>query len=394
MTDASRKALLPAGLQDLLPPDAAREAAAIEASMDCLAAHGYDRVKPPLIEFEESLLAGPGAAMAPQTFRLMDPVSQRMMGVRADITVQIARIAESRLHKAARPLRLCYAGEVLRVKGDALRPERQFAQVGAELIGAGGPAADAEIILLAVEALERMGVQRLSVDIAMPRIVPGLLETWVLEPEVQSRLAEALDRKDAGGVAAALAAGPDDEPRRATLTRLLQSTGPAEAALDALAAIDADPVREGVGRLRDVLTRIRAVAPELAVTIDPVETRGFRYQTGLCFTLFARDVRGELGRGGAYVTGMRGEPATGFTLYMDSVMRAAPDPEPARRLYVPHGEPAAAAAKLRQDGWVTVAGLDPAADPAEDARRLACTHVLRGGRAVSLAHVDGSTGGR
>ncbi len=140
MTDASRKALLPAGLQDLLPPDAAREAAAVEASMDCLAAHGYDRVKPPLIEFEESLLAGPGAAMAPQTFRLMDPVSQRMMGVRADITVQIARIAESRLHRAERPLRLCYAGEVLRVKGDALRPERQFAQVGAELIGAGGPA--------------------------------------------------------------------------------------------------------------------------------------------------------------------------------------------------------------------------------------------------------------
>ncbi|MBT5266811.1 MAG: ATP phosphoribosyltransferase regulatory subunit, partial [Rhodospirillaceae bacterium] len=114
-TDLARRGLLPAGLRDVLPLDAAHEATVIEALITTFSAEGYDRVKPPLVEFESSLFAGPGAAMRESTFRLMDPMSQRMMGVRADVTVQIARIAATRLKDAPRPLRLCYAGEVLRV---------------------------------------------------------------------------------------------------------------------------------------------------------------------------------------------------------------------------------------------------------------------------------------
>ena len=128
MSRAAEKALLPAGLRDILAPDAAFEAAVVERVMACFAAHGYERVKPPLIEFEDGLLAGPGAALASETFRLMDPVSQRMMGVRADMTLQVARIAASRLKNLPRPLRLSYAGQVLRVTGSQLRPERQFGQ--------------------------------------------------------------------------------------------------------------------------------------------------------------------------------------------------------------------------------------------------------------------------
>ena len=133
--DNDHRGLLPAGLADLLPPDAAREARAIDVAIERFAAFGYERVKPPLVEFEESLLGGPGAALAPQTFRLMDPVSQRMMGVRPDMTVQVARIAVTRLKHEPRPLRLSYGGNVIRVRGGALKPERQFAQVGTELIG-------------------------------------------------------------------------------------------------------------------------------------------------------------------------------------------------------------------------------------------------------------------
>ena len=113
----AKRALLPAGLRDVLPPDAGFEAGVVEHLLGSLAGHGYERVKPPLVEFEESLLAGAGAAMAGATFRLMDPASQRMMGVRADITPQIARIAATRLAGAPRPLRLSYAGEVLCLVG-------------------------------------------------------------------------------------------------------------------------------------------------------------------------------------------------------------------------------------------------------------------------------------
>src|SRR3954465_9244344 len=112
MTDdlPPNSALLPAGLRDLLPPDAETEASAVEALMTVFAAHGYQRVKPPLLEFEDSLLAGSAAALADQTFRIMDPDSQRMMGLRADTTPQVARIATTRLGAAPRPLRLSYAG--------------------------------------------------------------------------------------------------------------------------------------------------------------------------------------------------------------------------------------------------------------------------------------------
>jgi ATP phosphoribosyltransferase regulatory subunit len=135
--------LLPAGLVDLLPPEAEREAALVEALMAGFGAHGYERVKPPLLEFEDSLLAGSGAAVADQTFRLMDPVSQRMMGLRADTTPQVARIAASRLGLQKRPLRLCYAVEALRVRGTQLAPARQLTQAGVELVGSDSAAADA-----------------------------------------------------------------------------------------------------------------------------------------------------------------------------------------------------------------------------------------------------------
>ena len=112
MSDMPHPALLPTGMHDLLPPEAEMEAAVVAQLMATLTAHGYDRVKPPLVEFEDTLLSGAGAAMATSTFRMMDPVSHRMIGVRADMTPQIARIAATRLGDAARQLRLSYAGQV------------------------------------------------------------------------------------------------------------------------------------------------------------------------------------------------------------------------------------------------------------------------------------------
>ena len=197
--EGAGRALLPAGLQDGLPPEAAHEAAMTERLVAALSSHGYERVKPPLLEFEDSLLAGPGAQVSPQTFRLMDPVSQRMMGLRADMTPQVARIAASRLGRAPRPLRLCYAGEVLRVRGNQLRPERQFAQVGAELLGSDAPAADAEVVLLAAEALRSVGLESLSIDLSLPTVVGAVLQELGLEEEARAALRAALDRKDAAG---------------------------------------------------------------------------------------------------------------------------------------------------------------------------------------------------
>lgn len=389
MTNSQRSegaggALLPAGLQDVLPPEAAHEAAITQQLVATLASHGYERVKPPLLEFEDSLLAGPGAQVAPQTFRLMDPVSQRMMGLRADMTPQVARIAASRLGRAPRPLRLCYAGEVLRVRGTQLRPERQFAQVGAELLGTEAPAADAEVVRLAAEALQAVGLDGLSVDLSLPTVVGTVLPELGLGTEARAAVRAALDRKDAAAVAEVGGQGAE------LCLALLRAGGPVERALPALRVLTLpSAARAEVERLEAVVERLRRELPELRLTVDPVEHRGYEYQTGLSFTLFAPGVRGELGRGGRYAAA-RGlgavpgaeepaeEPATGFTLYMDTVLRALPAPRRARRVYLPYGSDPARANGLRAAGWITVAGLEPSAEPRAEARRLDCGHLLDG----------------
>lgn len=373
MTELARRGLLPAGLRDVLPPEADHEAETVRRLMAVCAGYGYRRVKPPLVEFEDSLFAGPGAATASSTFRLMDPVSQRMLGLRADMTVQVARIAAVRLRRLPRPLRLSYAGEVLRVKGDEMRPDRQFGQVGAELIGSDSAAADAEVVLLSVAALESVGVANLSVDLSSPRLAPAVIAAAGLEAPAIDKTRDALDRKDEGAVKRhARAAGP-------VLLDLLKATGPADRALRALekAALPEEAAVEA-RRLAETAALLRAGAPELRVTIDPVENRGFEYHTGLCFTLFARGVRGELGRGGRYLAG-GAEPATGVTLFMDSILRALPEPAASRILFLPFGASADDARKRRGEGWITLAGLEPAAEATAEARRLGCSHVWLNG---------------
>jgi len=362
MDDTLHPALLPHGLRDILPPDARIEADTVERLMAILGQHGYDRVKPPLVEFESSLLDGPGAAMAQETFRLMDPISHRMIAVRADMTLQIARIATTRLVKSPRPLRLSYAGQVLRVRGSQLRPERQVGQVGAELIGSGAPEADAEVVALAAEALDAIGVPGLSVDLTLPVLVPAILQALGVEAEM--------------------------------LGALMAAAGPADRTLETIKAIAMpEAAAAQVAALAEIVRLIRLRAPELMLTIDPVENRGFEYHTGVSFTIFARNIRGELGRGGRYVAGgyqaetgyakraaPEPQPSTGFTFYTDTVLRSLKfGPQPPRVL-LPHGTDHATGTELRTAGWITVAGLEPVADARAEAARLACSHVLIDGK--------------
>ncbi len=379
MDDLASKSLLPNGLRDGLPPDAAHEADIHNLLLATFAARGYERVEPPLVEFEESLLNGAGEALALSTFRLMDPVSQRMMGVRADMTPQIARIATSRLRKAPRPLRLSYGGPVLRVRGNPLQPEREFRQAGVELIGSDASAADCEVILLAFEALQASGVKQLSVDLTLPTLVPGFCAGLSLDPATARRIRVALDRKD---VAALTGIGKAADPLR----RLLEAAGPVAKALPVLRSVTLPdgPAAERT-RLIQVTEVLKREAPALYVTVDPVENRGFEYHSGLGFTFFARGVRGELGCGGRYLAGPAGEPSTGFSLFLHNLLRAVQFPPPPKRLLLPFGTSEAAAAALRAQGWVTVAALVEVADAQAEARRLLCSHYLSGGTPMALA---------
>lgn len=314
MTD-THPALLPNGLMDLLPDEAEAEASAISALMGVFGTFGYRRVKPPLVEFEDSLLApGPGAAMTRQTFRLMDPVTQRMMGVRADTTAQIARIASSRLADQKRPLRLSYAADVLRVQGTQIRPARQFCQVGCELIGAGGAQDDAEIMLLSILSLRAIGIQDVSIDLTVPSLAGA-----VMGVDERGDISSILKRRDRDALSNV------SHPAVSKLLALLDASGPADVAVQKIKEHKLPDVTAEIDGLiavyRSLLDGIAVYGlKDINITIDWVEHRGLDYETGIGFTLFSNAVRGELGGGGRYRTGA--DSATGFTLYMDSLLPA------------------------------------------------------------------------
>jgi ATP phosphoribosyltransferase regulatory subunit len=387
--DNNHRGLLPAGFADLLPPDAAREMRAIDAAIERFAAFGYERVKPPLVEFEESLLGGPGAALASQTFRLMDPVSQRMMGVRPDMTVQVARIAVTRLKHEPRPLRLSYGGNVIRVRGNALKPERQFAQVGTELIGVDSAEADAEAVLLSVDALRAIGVEALTVDLNLPTLVAAVVAGLELEPEPAARLRHALDRKDEAAITRALAGREDDGKGAGLFVGLLRAAGPAATALAQLGKLKLPAAAaEEAARLAEVVALIGAADPDLPLTLDAVDYRGLEYQTGVSFAVFSLAGRQELARGGRYSAGYPedgvSESATGFTLYMDAVLAASQPAAQRPRLFLPAGTPWSATGPWQAKGYAVVRAVAATADVRREAKRLACTHALIDGYAVPL----------
>jgi ATP phosphoribosyltransferase regulatory subunit len=238
------------------------------------------------------------------------------------------------------------------------------------LIGNDTPEADAEIVLVGAEALAVVGLTRPSFDLTLPMLSPALLDSANVHGAERLALARALDRKDAaavtrhGGVLAPI------------LNELLLAAGPADRALAALRDVNLPAIaRDLADRLAATVAAIRRHAPELRLTIDPVEFRGFRYHTGVSITVYAPGRHEELGRGGRYQCG-EGEPATGLTLFPDSVLRAAPARQARARVFVPVGYSRTEAAALRRQGFATVAALDQNANIEAEARRLGCSHVL------------------
>lgn len=372
MTDTLAPGLLPEGLADRLPPQAEASARLVREVLDTVAGHGYRRVMPALAEFEETLVSRLQSASAQELLRAVDPVSQRTLAIRPDMTAQIGRIAATRMAGSARPLRLCYGGAVMRLRADQLRPERERMQIGAEIIGSDSVAAAVEIVNVAIEALQRAGVAGITIDFTLPDLVPELAAgPMPLAASDVEAVRTRLDAKDAGSLAQM---GASAAPYQA----LIEATGPFHPAMERLEALDAGVAK---GALAERIAALRAIARpigwDITLTLDPTERHGFEYQSWFGFSIFAEGFIGEIGRGGAYqVTRLDGsrEPAMGFSLYPDPLIDAGFGAETAKRLFLPLGHDAERAAELRAEGWVTVAALS--AD--DDAKALGCEAVLNG----------------
>ncbi len=353
-------ALLPEGLRDRLPEQAEAASRVTRALVDAMRAHGYGRVSPPLAEFRETL-GGDDDRSTRDLLRFTDPVSQRTLALRPDITRQVGRIATSLLAGAPRPLRLCYAGQVVKLRASQLRPAREMLQVGAELIGSDSVAAAREIVTVAIDALEAAGIGPVTIDFTLPDVV-DLLANGPLPVDADiEQLRDELDAKDAGALTRLGA--------KAYLP-LLRATGPFDQAIADLRVFDIAGVL--TSRI-DALAAIAApVRDRVTLTLDPTERHGFAYQSWFGFQIFVPGQGDAVGRGGGYAIpdGEQEEAAVGFSLYPDPLIDAGlgAEDDKDRRIFLPLGHDPAFAASLRADDWQTVAALSDA----DEARSLGC----------------------
>lgn len=324
---------------DVLPPLASAEFRLIHHFLKCFTGFGYQPVIPPLAEYEESMLAGQGEATSHHVFRVGD-AQGGMLALRADMTGQVARIAAGALASAPRPLRLCYAGYTLRTAPEALKTRRQYTQVGIERFGEISTNATAELLAIAGHALATGTHKALSIDLHYPAVLPMLLAE--LPPQHRDAARDAVRLKDAARLR---------QLKADTIAAIMESSGPADRALMALrkAGAPAQPLAE----LEALVAALTAQQVAASITIDMLDLSGYEYYCGIGFAMYWQSPAIEVARGGCYNTNS-GEPAVGFTLYIDDLLEHLPAEPALPVVRIPYGTPTAEAVKKQAEGYVTI----------------------------------------
>lgn len=326
MTTADRW-LLPDGVEELLPPRAARAEQLRRRLLDLYAGWGYELVMPPLFEFTDSLLVGLGRDVDLLTFKMTDQITGRTLGIRADITPQVARIDAHSLRRDE-PVRLCYAGSVLHTRPKSLQGSRSPIQIGAELYGDGSLAADGEVILLMLETLRVAGLGQITLDLGHVAVYRALVTAAALEPAAEAALFDALQRKAPGDIASATASVTDVALRQ-WLLALGQLQGGIEVLDEARRCFAGAPaaVAAALDELAAVAALVQARLPDVALYFDLAELRGYHYHTGLVFAALVSGWGQAVANGGRYdevgeVFG-RARPATGFSTDLKALIALA-----------------------------------------------------------------------
>jgi ATP phosphoribosyltransferase regulatory subunit len=309
--------LLPEGIEEVLPVEAQHLEGMRRRILDLFGTWGYELVMPPLIEYLDGLLTGVGRELDLQTFKLIDQLSGRLMGVRPDMTPQAARI-DAHYLKRTGVVRLCYLGSVLRSRPDEFAGSREPLQLGAELFGHAGPQSDAEILCLMVATLALVGISDLHVDLGHVGVFRGLTAGAGLNEQQESDLFDALQRKAHADLPTLFEAFNIGAPNRDWLLALVDLNGGAEALGEAKKRLKDAPmaVAQALANLEAVTHEVESRLPTLPLYFDLAELAGYRYYTGVVFSAFVPGYGRAIARGGRY-DGIgqafgRARPATGF----------------------------------------------------------------------------------
>lgn len=376
--------LLPEGIDEMLSDESRRLESLRRRILDIFATWGYRLVIPPLIEFMDSLLAGTGHDLDLQTFKLIDPMSGRLLGVRADMTPQVARI-DARCLDHDYPTRLCYLGTVLHAQPDHLEQSRSPMQVGAELFGHAGPASDLEVIKLMLEMLAVAGIQNVHLDLGHVGIYRGLARQAGLDVQQEADLFEILQRKDRAEMLEMLRSSTVEQHHADSLSALIDLNGGDAILQEArIRLANGSPdVQQALSDLEWLQTNLRSQFPHLSLNFDLAELRAYHYQTGVVFAAFVPGYGREIARGGRYdeigSAYGRARPATGFSSDLRVLLNLAHDAaessyEPS--IFAPYTDDPdlqETIRNLRSQGKIVVQGL-----PHQNggATEMGCAHEL------------------
>lgn len=374
--------LLPEGIEEVLPDEARRLERVRRRLLDVFDGWGYDLVMPPLIEYLDSLLTGVGSDLELQTFKLTDQLTGRMMGVRADMTPQAARIDAHYLKREV-PVRLCYLGSVLRARPGEFAGSRQPLQLGAELFGHAGIESDIEILHLMLTTLAEVGITRPYIDLGHVGVFHNLAAAAGLTSEQEAELFEVLQRKARAEAEALLARWGVDGRKQAMLTALVELHGDTDVLAQARSILRAagKPLHVALDNLERIAEAIIARDAGQPLHFDLAELRGYRYYTGFVFSAFIPGYGQALAQGGRYddigrAFG-RARAAAGFSADLRSLLKLMPaDVQPRLGILAPHAADPALHDKiteLRRSGERVIVRLgDEAATP----RQMHCDREL------------------
>lgn len=374
--------LLPEGIEEMLPKQAEHLERLRRQLLDLFHSWGYELVITPLIEYIESLLLGSGDDLDFHTFKLIDQLSGRLLGVRSDITPQVARIVAHRITREA-PIRLCYVGAVLHTRPDGFTSTRSPVQVGAELYGHAGIQSDLELLHLMVETLQITGIRDVYIDLGHVGIYRSLAKNAGLSHEQEGWLFEALQRKARPEVEELLNKLSLPAQLHEMLLNLINLNGGEEVLDEAQKSLAGagNEVRKALAELRHIAEAAKNKFVNMPLHFDLAELRGYHYKTGIVFAAFVPGHGKEIARGGRYddigsIYG-RARPATGFSTDLRTLIALSADkPMPARAILAPYTEDATleeAVRRLRKEGERIIYALPGQRGTADE---LCCDRIL------------------
>lgn len=350
--------LLPENIADILPSEARKIEDLRRTMLDNFRLYGYELVAPPMLEYLESLLTGAGQDMDLRIFKLVDQLSGRTMGIRADMTTQVARIDAHLLNRAS-VTRLCYVGSVLHTRPSGLHATREPLQIGAEIYGHAGLEADAEIQELAVASLALAGVSQVRLDLCHVGVLRAIIAN---DPRARKREAELFSLLEAKDVPELRAAVSGFDPlTKDALLALPGLYGDASTVARARRVLAGVP---GVSQALDELEQLIQQAGTASVTVDLADLRGYHYHSGVMFAAYVPGLPNAVARGGRYdhvgEAFGRARPATGFSMDLRELARLLPGVERTRAIRAPWSTDAALRqkiAELRNAGEVVIQTL-------------------------------------